>query len=318
MGHSALAAMGYGVWKATLKWSRYDYRTKEGPPHRAARADEDEKWVAEKERKELYIDTRSGSIVDFLDAFEACFAKHVVHRSILARQTAAARTSERELRPGILTLDMDFAENGEIEEARKLQSEHWLTKGFTLYIVVVSWVDMGEWNKTVGELRSGDTVLVDGEMACMEEELDSHWAEVVGKFGSNMGDDGEEDGEEDVYLVRREAGADPVPVARSRLRHRVIEKQCHPVISDDKTHDSYAMQCFVAKVIQHLKGDAPGGSDNVILKQGLTSLCIHSDNAKQHFKSSKSIYFFTKQLVGGSGGFGFTSITWDFGAPGHG
>ena len=78
------------------------------------------------------------------------------------------------------------------------------------------------------------------------------------------------------------------------------------------------MQCFVAKVIQHLKGDAPGGSDNVILKQGLTYLCIHSDNAKQHFKSSKSIYFFTKQLVGGSGEFGFTSITWDFGAPGHG
>ena len=73
-----------------------------------------------------------------------------------------------------------------------------------------------------------------------------------------------------------------------------------------------------AKVIQHLKGDAPDGSVNVISKQGLTSLRIHSDNAKQHFKSSKSIYFFTKQLVGGSGGSGFTSITWDFGAPGHG
>ena len=127
-----------------------------------------------------------------------------------------------------------------------------------------------------------------------------------------------DDGEEDVYLVRREAGDDAVPVARSRLRHRVIVKQCHPVISDDKTHDSHAMQCFDAKAIQHLKGDAPGGSDNVTLKQGLTSLCIHSDNAKQHFKSSKSIYFFTKQLVGGSGEFGFTSITWDFGAPGHG
>ena len=38
-----------------------------------------------------------------------------------------------------------------------------------------------------------------------------------------MGDDGEED----VYLVRREAGDDAVPVARSRLRHRVIVKQCH-------------------------------------------------------------------------------------------
>ena len=78
------------------------------------------------------------------------------------------------------------------------------------------------------------------------------------------------------------------------------------------------MQCFVAKAIQHLKGDAPGGSDNATSKQGLTSLCTHSGNAAQHFKSSKSTSFFTKQLVGGGGEFGFTSITWDFGAPGHG
>ena len=68
--------------------------------------------------------------MDFLDGFEACFANHVVHRPILARQTAAARTFERELRPRILTLDMNFAGNGGAEEARKLQSEHWLTKGF--------------------------------------------------------------------------------------------------------------------------------------------------------------------------------------------
>ena len=88
--------------------------------------------MAEKERKELYIGPRSGSIVDFLDELKACFAKHMVHRSTFARQTAAARTFERELRPETLTLDMDFAENGEIGEARKLQSEHWLTKGFAL------------------------------------------------------------------------------------------------------------------------------------------------------------------------------------------
>ena len=68
-----------------------------------------------------------------------------------------------------------------------------------------------------------------------------------------MGDDGEED----VYLVRREAGDDAVPVARSRLRHRVTVKQCHAAISDNKTHDSYAMQCLVAKFTQNLKGDAP-------------------------------------------------------------
>ena len=33
------------------------------------------------------------------------------------------------------------------EEARKLQSGHWLTRGYTLFIAVVSWVRVPEWNK---------------------------------------------------------------------------------------------------------------------------------------------------------------------------
>ena len=79
---------------------------------------------------------------------------------------------------------------------------------------------------------------VDGEMAYMEEVPGSYWAEVVGKAGGIMGDDGEED----AYPVRREAGEDAVPVVRSRLWHRVIVMQCYPAIPDDNTHDSYAMQ----------------------------------------------------------------------------
>ena len=67
-----------------------------------------------------------------------------------------------------------------------------------------------------------------------------------------------------------------------------------------------------------MKGDAPGGSGNVIFKQGLTFLCIHSGNAAQYLESSRSIHFFTKQLVMGGRELGFTSITRDFGAPDHG
>ena len=59
---------------------------------------------------------------------------------------------------------------------------------------MVSWVYKGEWNKTVGGLCS--TVLVDGEMACMEVP-GSYWAEVVGKASGIMGGDGEED----VYVL---------------------------------------------------------------------------------------------------------------------
>ena len=41
-----------------------------------------------------------------------------------------------------------------------------------------------------------------------------------------------------VYLVRKEPGAEPQSLPRSKLRHRVVEKQCHPGITDDKKHDS--------------------------------------------------------------------------------
>jgi hypothetical protein len=46
----------------------------------------------------------------------------------------------------------------------------------------------------------------------------------------------------------------------------------------------------------------------------LNVLYVHSDNAAQHFKSSKTLHWFTKQL----GGMGFHSILYDFGPPGHG
>ena len=41
---------------------------------------------------------------------------------------------------------------------------------------------------------------------------------------------------------------------------------------------------------------------------------VHSDNAAQHFKSSKSLHWLSRQLFE----MGFTSVLWDFGLPGHG
>ena len=77
------------------------------------------------------------------------------------------------------------------------------------------------------------------------------------------------------------------------------------------------MRYFIEKATRHLKGEVEG-STGVLGALGLTALPIDSDIAAQHFKSSKSLHFFTKKLPGISGRHGFTSINWDFGAPGHG
>ena len=46
----------------------------------------------------------------------------------------------------------------------------------------------------------------------------------------------------------------------------------------------------------------------------IRQLSLHSDNAAQHFKSSKSLHWLSKQLAD----LGFASGLWDFGPPGHG
>ncbi len=68
------------------------------------------------------------------------------------------------------------------------------------------------------------------------------------------------------------------------------------------------MRLFVAATVKHLK------EQGVIKEQRLTSLFVHSDNAAQHFKSSKSLHWLPKQLEGEN----FTSVMWDFGPTGHG
>jgi len=288
------------VWLTPLRWSRYAYRTKTQTKVRA-RADADEAYEQKKKSKELFVEQRSGTLFDFLDEFEGVASKHVVHRSILSRQKASASLFERERRPGILGLDIDYAENFDIEEARKVQSEHWSTKQSTLFMAVAVWLDIAEWDNPTSELPASAEVTVNGSLSDKEPNSNEHWARVVRKVEKSDGD------AEDLYEVLT-FDKKTETVARSKLRHRVFIKQCHAGVSDDKTHDSWSMRCFVEKTIEHLK------EQGAVKDHKLKVLCVHSDNAAQHFKSSKSLHYFSKQLEG----MGFESIIYDFGPPGHG
>ena len=73
------------------------------------------------------------------------------------------------------------------------------------------------------------------------------------------------------------------------------------------------MSHFVSKMVAHLKQHQLGGA-SLFQAQLLKRLFLHSDNAAQHFKSSKSLHWLSKQRVD----MNLVSITWDFGPPGHG
>ena len=73
------------------------------------------------------------------------------------------------------------------------------------------------------------------------------------------------------------------------------------------------MRHFVAESIRHLRGHTVGGIP-LFEAQMIPRLFLHSDNAAQHFKSSKSLHWLSKQM----NDMGFISVMWDFGPPGHG
>jgi hypothetical protein len=115
------------------------------------------------------------------------------------------------------------------------------------------------------------------------------------------------------YVVTDFEGKDHC-LPRKVLRHRVVIKEAHVGVTEDKKHDTYSMRYFVKATVDELK------TSGVFEKERFTVLCVHSDNASQHFKSSNSINWLSKQLLSKVevNSMGFTSILWDFGPPGHG
>jgi len=67
------------------------------------------------------------------------------------------------------------------------------------------------------------------------------------------------------------------------------------------------------KTLEHLRGQTVQGVP-LFEAQMITRLFLHSDNAAQHFNSSKSLHWLSKQTFV----MDFASGLWDYGPPGHG
>ena len=63
-----------------------------------------------KRSKELNVQTRSGTLIDFLDELDPTLIKHVAHCSMLSRQKAGSLAFDRDRRPGDISADIDFTE----------------------------------------------------------------------------------------------------------------------------------------------------------------------------------------------------------------
>ena len=250
--------------------------------------------------------TKRGTLVNFLDEFEAQSERHAYHRNIVSAEHRAQIYYDRNLRCFVVRRDIDFSENGSIKDKRQIQSQYWVTLGYTLFVSIASWLMTSEWNKRTGFLPTGAEVTVYGELAGEEINNDSFWAVVTDI--SNV--------EEDIYEVT-DAQGKTHQICRSLLRHRKRHSVATGHVTDDKIHDRHAMQHFTTHELKYLEEYMKINFPEDIPKGHIVRLHQHSDNASTHFKNTGAINYFTT-LIDARGGPRETAFVYSFGAPGHG
>lgn len=249
------------------------------------------------------------------------------HKYTITAQKSAIAQLARNVGPGWLRFDVDFAENGDIISAREVQSEYWVMKHYTLFMQVVSFLLTSSWISRDSALNVGDAVTVEPPEMSIPGSLQpadgSFWAEVVEVSGPQM--QGVDESLR-VYGVRPfGASPDDAPqhVQRQHLRHRKKHTIAFMHVSDDKKHDSWAAQFFLNASLKILKERYVDRGVEQFM-----ALHIHSDNASSHFKSAKTMYYMTSLLsTCATWCAGMTTATgvalafrvfWEFGPPGHG
>jgi hypothetical protein len=266
------------VWLRDVSWSQY-------------------KTGTDADGKRTLREECTGSVIEFFDTLERVYNKYQYHRYILHRTRLSNLQFDRNAVPGMLKLDVDWAENFTMLHAREIQSEYWLLKQLSLFIGIGKLLFEQHWEAVSGALSIGDEVTVTSTNKGM------FWAEIKSVGGAL---------EDSLYVVEDEAGTEYV-LRRSELRARVWYTVAQAGCTNDKKHDSYATQHFMDKFI-----------DEWMSEHKITSIHIHSDNAGSHFKNSRTLNYLSRlhdrmQLLREKDEFGYApafQVTWSFGCPG--
>lgn len=200
------------------------------------------------------------------------------HRYKVERCNKSYTDMVRSFRPGQRLLLMDFSENYTIIESKAIQSNHWISVQASLHIGIEKRLDEKAW--TDGDITLDSEVTV----------LDSNQYATVREITS--------DGK---YALHDISGT----FTRSELGLRCWICKSHISVSDDKKKDSSHVDAYLDDVIKAMSGDGAT----------FTSLHLHTDNAPQHYKNTKTMFVMSCLPKR----FDFLyNVTWSFGCPGHG
>ena len=226
--------------------------------------------------------TKSSSLVDFVDLFMSEIRGYKEHRYLVERMKIAYAQMMESMRPGQRVLLVDFAENYTILETYEIQSNYWRRIQVSLHIGIEKRLDETEWSH--GNIKVGDEVtILSSSVVCV--------VSCVVKSDGEM-----------VYKLK---GRGEYLYSRTHLGLRKWISVAHISISDDKKHDAAHVGAYLLDVIETMKKDG----------HAFTSLHVHTDNAPQHYKHSKTMHLFSHIIAEDDT---ISSGTWSFGCPGHG
>ena len=186
--------------------------------------------------------TVSGTLIDFLDAFEIVQSNWLPHRFHSVQAKAAERELEQNLTPQKLRKNTDWAENGEIIVKDQMRSEYWHTKYYSLLITITAFLVVADWVERASVLPVGAEVTVQPEWA-VPSEGKPLLTYTKGNFYATIEEGPAFIGDELEYIVVCSDGSrERVP--RRRLRHRVWHRVAFLGVSNEKQHVALTTQAF--------------------------------------------------------------------------
>lgn len=186
--------------------------------------------------------TVSGTLIDFLDAFEVVQCNWVPHRFHKVQAKVAERQLERNLTPRKLKKDTDWSENGEIIVKDQMQSEYWHTKYYSLWIAITAFLITADWLDRESALPAKAEVTVQPEWA-VPAEGDPPLTYTKGSFYGTVETASKSIGEGVEYSIVCHDGS-RVTIPRHRLRHRVWHRVAFLGVTNEKQHVALTTQAF--------------------------------------------------------------------------
>ena len=301
------------VWSETVQWRHYVSRPRPAICNFASQeiGDDDEYNSREGSTlRDLVLETKEGTLIDFLDDMEVALNKNIHNRVLLTNEYRAKQQFAQIRRPGMFSRDIDFSENGSLKNARELQSEHWTSIQYSLMVSVLSCIDAKEWDMVDGDLALGSEVTVYGEKSFENFEKNSFWGKVKFFHG---------DGKYEVVTAEGTIRT----CTRNEMRKRVLRSLAVGGVSNDKLHDRHHQQHFTKRELkwfeEYLKINRPEDIGvGKVENPRISHLAQHMDNASQHFKSTGAIEFMTHLFEETVGQNSENCFIISFGCPGHG